>query len=823
MKGRIAVKRHLRWMGKLGMAAGIVNGAVSGSGEILLVQDGDPRATIYLSGPVAESVPPAASRLAPTAPQIRAEIVEELNYHLEKMSGVRLPVRLTEDPADIKPPAIVMGDLAVRMGAEPRRRVESKEGFRILAKEGIVRIGGESEEAVLFGVYEVLEQLGCEWIMPGEIGIVTPVKRTVSVVEQDRSSAPDFLFRRLWYRGYPPPRLPEEGERMARWLRRQRSGQWTSFANAAAGHVWDAFIRRHRAEFEADPTMLALRRGPDGILKRMGPQLETTHPRVIELFAEEIRETYRKKIAAGEWTAETPAAFPVGPADGLGYSMSAEALAAGSGLMDPIVGEPDRTDELILFCNRILEKVHPDYPNAHVGFYSYSTHAGYPVRYRPNPKIIQIFAPINFSRFHSVLDPFSKSQAWYRRVVEQWGVLSREQGNILIYRGYNWNLAENMLPYSKIRIWGEELPFYKRQGIIGLNIEATKAWSVNGVSDFIFMKLAWDTSKDWRKVLRYYCEKAFGGGADAMESYYLRLTDTQHAAGQEAGSYHGYPLLYDREWVSRALELMARALQQAQGEEERTRIRFVKGNVETLQLFLEYEEAVRRLDFPAAKAAYDAMHSHWRTQYERNTDLVSNEVPQYLKRFKEAFVLEGLRYTSDPYRLAVAIPDELPTFFDPYEAGEFLNLAAPTIPERRWIRTRTYSSTWDAQGLGGLRNGAVWYRFRFQRPVVGVGEGLGLFIGGVEDEARVWLNGKEIGSSGRGFSRPFVFDLTDGLEEGENLLAIQVVRNSKANEIGLGGIIRPSFLFAGPRLLQKAPQRVREERILFGGETAGEP
>ena len=117
----------------------------------------------------------------------------------------------------------------------------------------------------------------------------------------------------------------------------------------------------------------------------------------------------------------------------------------------------------------------------------------------------------------------------------------------------------------------------------------------------------------------------------------------------------------------------------------------------------------------------------------------------------------------------------------------------------------------------------MWYRFRFQRPVVGVGEGLGLFIGGVEDEARVWLNGKEIGSSGRGFSRPFVFDLTDGLEEGENLLAIQVVRNSKANEIGLGGIIRPSFLFAGPRLLQKAPQRVREERILFGGETAGEP
>ena len=125
--------------------------------------------------------------------------------------------------------------------------------------------------------------------------------------------------------------------------------------------------------------------------------------------------------------------------------------------------------------------------------------------------------------------------------------------------------------------------------------------------------------------------------------------------------------------------------------------------------------------------------------------------------------------------------------------------------------------------VGGLRDGAVWYRTRFTLPNDAKGEPIGLFIGGVEDEARVWINGKLVGTSGRGFSVPFTFDLTDDVDyENENLLAIQVIRNSKANEIGIGGIIRPSFVFTGPRLERKAPKPLELRRVLPGGEL-GDP
>lgn len=99
------------------------------------------------------------------------------------------------------------------------------------------------------------------------------------------------------------------------------------------------------------------------------------------------------------------------------------------------------------------------------------------------------------------------------------------------------------------------------------------------------------------------------------------------------------------------------------------------------------------------------------------------------------------------------------------------------------------------------------------------GKPIGLFIGGVEDEARVWINGQVVGSSGQSFSTPFVFDLTEGINYGgDNVVAIEVVRNSGANEIGLGGILRPSFFFTGPRLETKAPKPLELRRVLPGGE-----
>jgi hypothetical protein len=816
------------------------------SADVTLIRDGKAAARIYYTPEPAPELPAVAAgskrkpRVPPPPPDPIADLVADLNHHFKRMSDATLEVVTTDDPAAVRPPGIVLGDLAVRLGAEPGGKTPSREGFRLLVKDGLVLVGGESRRAVSHGGYELLGRLGCDWVMPGEIGEIIPRLDTVVVPSMDESQAPDFIVRSLFYRGYRTkehPEQPGERERMQLWLRRHKAGLHDRrpggdrdpavAAFDAFGHVWDQLIRRHKAAFDADPTMLALRRNAAGVLVRSGPQIESTHPRVIDLFVGDIEAAYEKNIAAGLWTKDTVAAFGIGPADGLGYSMSPESLAAGSGLVDPIVGELDRTDECVLLANRILERVHRKYPNAHVGFYSYSTHAGYPVKHVPDPKIVQIFAPINFSRFHGVLDDVSPTQRHYRGVVERWGERARSHGNPLVYRGYSWNLADNMLPYTKVRIWGEELPFYKRQGILGLTVEATKMWSVLAASDYTFMKLAWDTRRDWRQVLRQFCEKAYGAGADAMERYNLMLAERQRGAGQEAGSYHAFHLIYDRGWVAEARAVLDAAAAAASLPAEKERIGFVRHSVEALSLYLDYFAATQAFDFPAAKRGYDAMLAHWQQAYDRNSDLVANEAPAYLRRFLLTFVDEAVAFSSPPYRLVLRQPDELPTRFDEQVIGhgEGLDYEQPATDDSSWIATRTFSTNWAAQGLAaGHRVGAVWYRWRFRLPAAAAADPVGLFLGGFEDEARVWINGRFVGTSGARFSTPAEFDLTDGIDrEKENVLAIQVIRNSAANEIGLGGLIRPGFLFAGPRLAKPAPgPPVELRRVLPGGEL-GEP
>lgn len=773
--------------------------------DVLLVEEGQPRATIYVS-PASddnESLDQAA---------------QELQSHIKLMTSAILPIQKIQKPEEARPPAIVLGSLAVKMGAQPIRQSTSREGFRLLTSDNRVLIGGESDRAALLGAYELLTRLGFDWVMPGEVGMVIPQGRSIQVPTLDDAEAPAFHIRRLWYRGWKP-RVKEDYARMKVWLDRQKAGDTPHPASGAAGHVWDQLIKKNKAVFENDPTMLALVRKPDGQLVRSGPQIESTHPAVIQLFVDQITRTYEKNIAEGIWTAQTPASFPIGPADGLNYSISAESLAAGSGRIDPIVGELDRTDEMVLMANRILKEVHPKYPNAMVGYYSYSTHADYPLKVHPDPHLVQIFAPINFSRFHSALDTSSKTQAYYKGVVEQWSKLSRKQGNPLIYRGYNWNLAENMLPYTKVRIWGEEIPWYHQMGFIAVSVEATKSWSILAASDYVLMRLAWNPEQDWRELLKEFCDKAYGPGSAAMLRYHHRLIDTQHNAGQEAGSYHAFHLMYDDAFIKTSQADIDQARQAATNDRQRARIDMVAHNIKALQIYLDYHAATLRFDFAKARELYDLMLSHWESAHQVNADTVSNEVPQYLKRFIEKFVTQALHYSSDPYRIVYRIPDVLPTLHDPQVVGHMLNYQSPLIHDDTFATTRTYTTTWDAQGLTGLRDGAVWYRIHFKLPADAKGQPIGLFIGGVEDEARVWLNGHLIGTSGRGFSSPFVFDLTEHIQyDQDNLLAIAVVRNSKANEIGLGGIIRPSFLFAGPQLDRPSPKPLELRRVLPGGE-----
>jgi hypothetical protein len=166
-----------------------------------LVRDGNPVARVYISGALLDD-------------QALSDKSQARNW--------RSSSPMIRPRSAIRDPAVVIGALAVRLGVNADNTTESGEGFRLIARDQRLLIGGQTDAAAALGVYELLERLGCDWVMPGKIGEIIPKRATVSLADPDVSEAPSFLTRKPWYRGYDVPklRLPEEAQRFRQWLRR---------------------------------------------------------------------------------------------------------------------------------------------------------------------------------------------------------------------------------------------------------------------------------------------------------------------------------------------------------------------------------------------------------------------------------------------------------------------------------------------------------------------------------------------------------------------------------------------------------------------------
>jgi len=134
--------------------------------SLTLVQQGKPRATIVLSDAALAAKPTSPNRHRRASPDPLSDerlAAEELQTHLFEMSGAHLPiVSLDQLPADHHP--IFVGTVANASAKELPEKLPSDPGSFVIAVDSQrVVIRGRSGEGTLFGVYELLEQLGVRW------------------------------------------------------------------------------------------------------------------------------------------------------------------------------------------------------------------------------------------------------------------------------------------------------------------------------------------------------------------------------------------------------------------------------------------------------------------------------------------------------------------------------------------------------------------------------------------------------------------------------------------------------------------------------------
>ena len=137
----------------------------------------------------------------------------ELQYYIHQMTGCRLPFGCKG------------GNLIIlQIGADGA----CHDGFRICVKKKRIIISANRERGILYGVYALLEKLGCRWFTPGKEYV--PQKDALCLEEGDIIASPDFETRILmeesgydWLRnGREPDAWMEEAVEMIDWAAKNR-------------------------------------------------------------------------------------------------------------------------------------------------------------------------------------------------------------------------------------------------------------------------------------------------------------------------------------------------------------------------------------------------------------------------------------------------------------------------------------------------------------------------------------------------------------------------------------------------------------------------
>ncbi len=705
----------------------------------------------------------------PTTPdEHEKRAARELIDHVEKMSGVRLELvtidaknlnsTLEQAKKDGKTP-VLLGRAAVAKLDKAIALKNGKSGSFTLQVNADYLVAAGIGDGTCFAIAELLEQQGVRWFMPGDLGTVIPEMKTIIVKEQETTQIPSFASR--WFQ------MPDKD-----WQMRVRCGG-VAFPG---GHGLPGLPK-----FAADPELYALVGD-----KRVARQHCLSNPKVLDYVVKEV--IARRKKGLGP-------VIGMGPNDGRGFCECEHCKKLDGGDFDPFSNEPSVTDRYIWFFNQVLEKLGPDHKDVKLAFYIYHSYMRPPVKWKPDPRITGALAPIALDRVHGFSNPVAPEKSYAKWLYQEWGKIMPE----LYDRGYWSNLADPGFPFIIVHRLRDEIPVCHELGVKGWRVETFPNYASTLPSNYIAAKLMWNHKADVDALLKDFAEKFFGPGAAFMGEY-IRLMDTALRDSPSCtGSAWDMPHHYPPALREQARALLAGAKRTAGKGIYEQRVQLIADSFEMLEAFVAMLESRTKCDFITAQKELDRLDA------VANKLMAMKPVPMlsagrfstyvnYMKRFFRPATEQGNKRVTGGNVLAATAKDEWEFLIDPPKVGEAIGLWKPGNKGGNWQTIKTSSSSWSNQGLRYYK-GMAWYRQTIDVPKEFVGKRLFLWCGGVDEKAKVWVNGKAVGISPGAAFYPFEVDATEAVKAGKNEIVFAVV-NDVVNELGTGGIVAPVILYA---------------------------
>jgi hypothetical protein len=438
----------------------------------------------------------------------------ELHDYLGRISDRDVPIYISA--AKTKSPCITL-----------RLKDGTGDGFIRHVSPGGIEIIGRSPRGLLYGVYDLLEDLGCRWYYPGErgeriprafiVGLPAGIKDEEPALrgrglilghEAYLDDATDWIawaarnrYNTLFFHPYPPKRRGGRYRRRWRRLRKaiRKAMEERSMRLEYGGHLLDELLPRrlfwrNRRAFRFD-----------GEQRTRDANLCVSNPEAHKIIQERARRFFEVN--------EGIDVFHLWPDD-----------VRGVWCQCPDCRRLSSAEQALTLTNLVAEILADVDPAARVSYLAYQDTLDTPLAVRPEANVELCFAPRERCYAHALDDGHcAVNRPFWQALQAQvdWFSTGEASGMASAFEYYmDGVLFKGLAPILSNTLAADVIA-YRDAGCHGINLTTTnvRPWLSLPLNGFLFGRLAWQPHQGQTALLRDVAEGYYGGPGGALATY----------------------------------------------------------------------------------------------------------------------------------------------------------------------------------------------------------------------------------------------------------------------------------------------------------------
>jgi hypothetical protein len=754
----------------------------------------------------------AAVLVAADAGEWEKKAAEDLALYVEKMSGAKVAVISAADQVAARlaqdKPHLIVGKLALstqpalqtKLASAAKKNPLLRADSIVVKREGNrVYLAGNNDDAHYYAMVTLLNQWGCRWYLPTEMGECIPERAELKVGDLDVGYGSPFEVRKYW--------ISWNGSNDGKPEFMHRN--FFNELGVPNGH--------NLAQFTKDLI-------PPGKSMFNVPIAED---KTADHVAKQVAPIY----AAGK-------DVQLGMEDGLYESESPVDKELFALQYDKYFLKPSATDAFMTFYNKVAERLMKEHPNStsRIGFLAYANITLPPVKVKKAAKpLVAYLAPIDIDPIHDMESPLSAPKREYKEMLFKWAEVM--DGRVVIYDYDQGMMVWRDIPAPSVQMFRHDVKQYQKAGILGVDTESRGAFATTFTNLFYRGQLLWNPDTDVDAQEKQLYADMFGPAADPLRAYWQEIYKAWTDSIVTEHEYHVIPAVYSPAMVAK-LEAHVTAAEQAmaalKGKANRSRneelyvkrLQFMRQSFDILDAYtkmiqaanseVDYAAAVKQGERGLAVREELTKLSDIFTTYKRIGENGAAWWPGEVEQYRKLVKLTN----GEAGTLVLKTPLEWNFRTDPRDEGikggwataAIAPSAAASKGPMTWQTVQKQQEQWQplrtdvylqAQGLitedHQSYTGKGWYRTEITIPDNQAGQKLHLMFPGLFNECTLYVNGAEVAKRANynpvwwynAYEFEWDVDVAGKLKPGLNTIALRI-----DNPHHMGGMFRRPFVYA---------------------------